>query len=101
MALGGEVYDGIRLRHQLRDDSAITDIAAHEAVARVAFHIAQVVQVAGVGELVQVDHVVVVLRQHVADEVAADEAGAAGDEQGSWRSHQGMCSLLKSPRISV
>ena len=37
-------------------------------------------RVAGVGQLVEHDHALVVCREPVMDEVAADEAGAAGDE---------------------
>ena len=84
VALGGEVDDGVDLVDQLPDELGVADVALHEAVAlaqRPAFDVEQVVGVAGVGQLVEVDDlVVVVLRQEVADEVAADEARAARDE---------------------
>ena len=54
----------------------------HEGVAGVVLDVAQVLEVAGVGELVEVDDLdVVVLGEHVAHEVGADEAGAAGDHE--------------------
>ena len=39
-------------------------------------------QIAGVGQLVEVDDGLVGLGQPVEDEVAADETGTAGDEDG-------------------
>ena len=52
-----------------------------EAVARVALQVGEVGWVAGVGELVEVDEAAPgEPRQGEADEVGADEAGAAGDQ---------------------
>ena len=67
------------------DQRAIADVAADEDVAGVAFEARQVGEIAGVGEGVEVDDAL--LRglgggEPVEDEVAADEAGAAGDEDG-------------------
>ena len=53
----------------------------HELVAGIVVDVTQRRQVAGVGERVVDGHLVVGVREHVADEVRADEAGAAGDEQ--------------------
>ena len=53
----------------------------HERVARVVHHVVQVFLAAGIGQLVEIGDVPVGVRlQRVADEVAADETGAAGDE---------------------
>jgi hypothetical protein len=47
--------------------------------ARVAVQAGEVLEVAGVGQLVEVDDRLVRLRQPVENKVAADEAGAAGN----------------------
>jgi hypothetical protein len=45
-------------------------------------HVAEVLEVARVGELVEIhDRVAGMARQDVTDEVGADEAGAPGDEE--------------------
>ena len=82
MAFGGKVEDGawLVLGQQTADQLGIADIALHEEVARVVLHCGQSFEVAGVGQLVQVEDGLVVLRQPVENEVAADEAGAACDE---------------------
>jgi hypothetical protein len=51
-------------------------------VAPVALQGRQILQIAGVGQGIQVDHRFVGLRKPIQDEVAADEPGAAGDEDG-------------------
>ena len=82
MAFSGKVEDGARLvlGQQTADQLRIADIALHEEVARVVLHCGQGFKVAGVGQLVQVEDGLVVLRQPVENEVAADEAGAACDQ---------------------
>jgi hypothetical protein len=67
---------------QAVDQRAVADVALHEDVARIALQAGQVGAVAGVGERVEVDDRLVRCRQPVEHEVAADEAGAAGDENG-------------------
>ena len=82
MTLGGEVDNGARtvLGQQAADQGRIADVALHEDVACVAFRRRQVGAVAGVGQLVQVEHWPMSARQPVEDKVAANKAGAAGDE---------------------
>jgi hypothetical protein len=86
VALGGEVQHGARavLGQQAVDERAITDVAVHEDMPCVALQRGQVAQVAGVGEGVEIDDGLVALRQPVEDEVAADEAGASGHEEGHF-----------------
>ena len=80
--LGGEVDDGVGAAQRLADDGGVADVAVHEGVAGVVLDVAQVLEVAGVGELVEVhDLDVVVPGEHVAHEVGADEPGAAGDHE--------------------
>ena len=82
MGFGGKIDDGARpvLGQQPGDqvESPMSPWTKH--VARIAVQRCQVLQIAGVGELVEVDDRLVGLRQPVEDEIAADEAGAAGDQ---------------------
>ena len=81
MRLGREVHDDGRALHQRRRHYVVCDVAAHERVARMVHHVAQVLDPAGVRELVQSGHAPVGMDgQRVADEIAADEARAASDE---------------------
>lgn len=61
---------------------AIAQVALHEDVARVALQAGKVFQVAGVGEFIEVEDRLIRLGQPVQHEVAADEAGTTGDENG-------------------
>ena len=66
---------------QLATIARVADVAATKRVARVALEVAQVLEVAGVGQRVEVDDQVArPLAAQQADEVRADEAGAAGDQ---------------------
>ena len=85
VGLGGEVHDRVdatgavdRRAHGGR----VADAALHEAVARVLGDRQQVLEVAGVGELVVADDLPVgVLGEHAPDEGGADEPGAAAYEK--------------------
>ena len=55
-------------------------IAFYKLVAFMASNRSKVIQVSGVGELIQVEDVVVCLGDLLQDEVGADEARAAGDD---------------------
>ncbi len=83
MALGGEVGDGVDgvLAQQPIHQRPVADVALHEAMPGRIGQLAQVVERAGVSQRVEGDDAEVgVGRQQVADEVAADEAGAAGHQ---------------------
>ena len=84
MAFGGKVQDGPRLvlRQQAGDQLGIPNITLHEDVPRVALQRCQRFQVAGIGQLVEVDDGLVGLGQPVEDEVGTDEAGCAGNKKG-------------------
>jgi hypothetical protein len=81
--LGGEVHDGVdrRLAEQAVHQRRIADVAVHEPVPRVVGDRRQVLQVAGVGQLVERDDVGVVMGEDVTDECRADKSGPSGDEQ--------------------
>jgi hypothetical protein len=82
VALGGEVDERPRavLGQEPRHEFPVGDVTPHEPVPRVAREAREVGQVAGVGELVEVHDRLVGAGEPVEHEVAADEAGAAGDE---------------------
>ena len=52
---------------------------------RVALQIGECVEVAGVGQKIEIDHPRVRRLEDVVDEVAPDESGPAGDEKGQHR----------------
>ncbi len=65
--------------------SASSIARVHEGVARAVGDVGEVLLAPGVGELVEDDDLVAVLGDALADEVRADEAGPAADEQLHWR----------------
>ncbi len=82
VALGREVDHGPRtvLGQQTVDQVTVTQVALHEDVPRITLETGKVLEVARIGELVEVDYGLVVGGEPVEYEVAADETGAAGDE---------------------
>lgn len=87
VAFGGEVGDGVDLIFSdgILDSGGIADVGLDEdiAVADLFGEVEEGEGVAGVGEFVEVDDArrAVLLREEPADEVDADEAGTAGDEE--------------------
>ncbi len=80
MGLGGVVDHGIGPGDQAVDQGGIADVA-HDELDAVRGQARDVVGVAGVGQLVEHGDVDVrVLAHDVVDEVGADEAAAAGDD---------------------
>ena len=92
MAFGGEIDDrvGAVLGEQAGDQRAVTDAAVDEAVLGAVGDGRQRVDVAGVGQRIEVDDALAAARERVEDEIATDEAGAAGDQQGFHRRARGM-----------
>ena len=80
VALGGVVHDRVVARHQLIEQLGVADVA-HDELHAVGGQPGDVLGVAGVGQLVQDGHVDARVAVHdVVDEVAADEAAAARDD---------------------
>lgn len=80
VALGGVVHDRVVARHQPVQQLRVADVADDELHA-VGGQPGDVLGVAGVGQLVQDGHVHLgVVVDYVVDEVAADEAAAARDD---------------------
>ena len=83
VALRGEMHDRVEplVAEEVGDQFPVADVAAHEAVAGVAGQVGQVLGVAGVGEPVEVHHPPArPLGQDEPDQVGADEAATAGEE---------------------
>ena len=83
MALSGKVDDVIEivLCKQALDQLLVADVALHEDMAGVALNVLQVLEVAGVGQLVEVDQQDLgVLLEHIMHKVGTDKTGAAGDK---------------------
>ena len=83
--LGSEVHDRVDAAGRIdgrADRGRVADAALHEAVARIVGNRREVLQVAGVGELVVDDDLPVgVLGEHASHEGRADEPGAAADKK--------------------
>ena len=79
---GGKIDNGagLVLGEQFGDEVEVADVTLDEGVARVSLERGEVFEVAGVGQRIEVDDGLVGMGQPVEDEVAADEAGAACDE---------------------
>ena len=83
MALGGEVDDIVEivLCEQALDQLLVADVALHKDVAGVALNVLQVLKIAGIGQLVEVDQQNFrVLLEHIMHEVGTDKTGTAGDK---------------------
>jgi hypothetical protein len=89
MGLGGKVDHGVHgiVREQAAHQVPVADIALDEDMAGIARQGGQGVQIAGVGQLVQVDDLDVRLPQQEVDKIAPDEAGATGNQDGFHHSH--------------
>lgn len=80
VALGGVVHDGVVARDDPIEQFGVADVA-HNELHAVGGQPRDVLGVAGVGQLVQDGHVHLGVVVHdVVDEVAADEAAAARDD---------------------
>ena len=84
MAFRGKVQDGARLVfvEQSRQQIEISDVALDENMAWVALQAGQILQVTGIGQLVEIKNRLIALGEPVQHEIAADEPGTAGYENG-------------------
>ena len=84
MGLRGEVNDGANgvASEQFADQFAVGNVAVHKSVRGVRGKRVEIVGVAGVGERVQIDHGFIAVGEPILNEIAADEARAAGDKYG-------------------
>ena len=84
MGLRGEVNDGANgvASEELANQFAVGNIAVHKGVRGVRRKRVEIVGVAGVGERVKIDHGFIAVGEPILNEIAADEARAAGDKYG-------------------
>ena len=87
MGLGRKVDDRTRavLRQQAIQQRAVADVALHKDVARIAAQAVEVVQVARVGQLVEVHDRFALAGKPVEHEIGTNEAGATSDENHEMR----------------
>ena len=79
---GRKIDDGARLmlRKKFGGQFEIADIALNEQVAGIALQRGEVLEITSLGERVEVDDRFIGLGQPVEDEIAADEARCASDQ---------------------
>ncbi|MCY1451930.1 hypothetical protein D9M71_688200 [compost metagenome] len=84
MGLGGKIENGagLVLFEQVLDQGTVTDIALHEYMLRIARQAAEVIQVACIGQLVQIDYGFVGVGQPFQDEICPNEACTASYQDG-------------------
>ena len=84
MALSREMQDGARLVpvEQSVDKGLVADVPLLEAVGRMLLNRGEVLQVARIGKLVEVDYWRAHQREPIQNEVRSNEPGSAGDENG-------------------
>lgn len=78
MAFGGEIDDGARLvrGQQIADQIAVADVAANEDMAVIAVQPLQRIQIAGIGQLVEIDDRLIEVFQPVENKIPTDESSA-------------------------
>ena len=88
MALGSKVDNGARFNigQQVGDEVTVADAAANKLMTWVAFEFFEVLEVAGVGEQVEVNHWLITLVKPVENKIRSDEAGCSGNENGHYES---------------
>lgn len=93
MGLGGQVHDrlGLEALEQRADGGLVDDIGLDELVAGVGGDTRQRLQVACVGQLVEVEHLVFGVADQVANQRRSNKAGTAGNEN----AHMGRPSSLR------
>ena len=82
VAFGGEMHDRTRpvLAQQFVDQGAVVDVAAGKYMRLIVADLRQVFEIAGVSQLVEIEHAGLFPREPLENEIGADETGAAGDE---------------------
>src|SRR5690349_5727557 len=84
VALGSEMHHGtwLVLAEQRSHELAVSDVALHETMPDVAFYPGQICQIAGVGQLVEIDDGGLLGCHPLQHKIGADESGAAGHDNG-------------------
>src|SRR4029450_2759106 len=97
MALGGEVHDRLDplARKQLRDSLLIANVGLDETIVGLPLDFAQAVEVAGVGQLVDIDDMKTASHE-APDHRTADEARPAGDQNSLHGKEKPVCTSASS-----
>src|SRR5690606_25169563 len=95
VAFGREVQDRARpvLGQQGGHALLVADVGLHEHMGRLLADRREVLEIAGVGELVDIDHRAEAGAKPVENEIGSDEAGAASDEDHCARPSRGPAGL--------
>src|SRR3546814_1232364 len=82
MTLRRQMRDHVRLeiRHQASDQPLIADVASDEAITWIIFNGRKGRQNAGIGQLVEIEHLIFCLADQVPDQRGSDETCSSGDE---------------------
>src|SRR3546814_17889105 len=82
MTLRRQMRDHVRLeiRHQASDQPLIADVASDEAITWIIFNGRKGRQNAGIGQLVEIEHLIFCLADQVPDQRGSDENCSSGDE---------------------
>src|SRR6266478_4436969 len=101
VALSGEVNDGAGplALEQVAQKIAIDDVAVCEAIARVSFDGAQVVEIARVRQLVEIQDARAFRGNPLENEIRANEASATGDENEIF--HAGNADIVPRRRVPI
>ena len=81
MGLRGKIHHRVKLpgAEQLLHQLPVTDIALHKVVTGVLFHRRQILQIAGIGQRIQIHKLdITAFPQDVLNKIGADKPGAAG-----------------------
>ena len=82
MGLCRKIHDRswLMLGEELGDQLGVSDVTSDKCVPGIPFKGGQILEIASVGELVEVDHAVVFAGNPVQNEVRTNESGSAGDK---------------------
>ena len=84
MGLGGKIDDGTGsvLGEQFGNEFGIPYVTAHEGMPWITINGDKVLQIAGVGQLIEINDGILPERDPIENKVGTNESGAAGDEDG-------------------
>ena len=86
MRLRGEVNDGANAvaSEQFADKFTVGNVAVHKGVRGVRGKRVEIVGVTGVGKCIKINDSLIAVGEPILNEIAADEARAAGDKYDHW-----------------
>jgi hypothetical protein len=84
MGLGGKIDNrtGTVLGEQFGNKLGIPYVTTHEGMPWISLNEGEVLEVASVGQLIEIDDGILLERNPIENKVGTDESGTAGDENG-------------------